>query len=366
MKIEPGKYTLKEFCKKIITSPEKDIFRDLHLHQVKIFLYLTEDDKWEKYFEDSYFLEDFGEITKLTGEYTDVDGKLQRTVFYANYFNNDILMIFTGATEEGVTNTLKKTVHNSNKMAIMPIFPKDFQKLNKKILNKYENVKITEFKSNRQRDLEDAEIRPKYDREIEYKGEDGRQTLQELRKYYGVVPVRIKYEKTDLSFKMDSSGKFTIEKINDTSFSLLFELVEMILEKVLEVQKVTQKIRFEMEDVESGNVKVRTPKLKAGKFSFSKKLTLYNAEKLVEITSSGKTTNFTLTDIKKEAGSLDFEARVTDEERGAYFNISANEDSMAIIPKKNCSFPSIIEFYHLFTKIIDEGAVISTFNGPGG
>lgn len=362
MHVPRDDYTLESFCKAILDQEESSLFEGLHYNHIKTYFYLTDDDDWFTHFSEDYTHEDYGEITKLVKSYVKRSGEYGEATFYAHYFQDDLLMVFTAATEEAVSQTLEMTVTGSSSLAEMPIVPPDFQQMNQHVLEEYEDVDITEFKSLRIPDLADAEIRPEYDRTIEYKGRDGRQTLKEFRQYYGVVPVRLQYEHEDIEFKMDSSGKFTLKKVNEKTFNLLFELVEEVLDHVLDIQEVTQEIRFRTEQRQSGNLEIAVSDVTAGEIDFEKSFNLLMAEEFIQNTGQRDDAHFSFTDVSKQAGSLDFSATVTDERRNAYFNISATENSMTIIPKRNCSFPTLIEFYKLFTQSVDQAATITLFD----
>jgi len=362
MHVPQADYTIEDFCETLLRSDQSRLFEGFHFNQIKTYFYLTEDDDWIRFFEDDYAIEDYGNITKLTREYTKRSGERGEAVFFTAYYQDELLMVFTASTENAIEQTIEQTVTASNAMVEMPIVPSDFEKMHQRVLDEHEDVDITEFKSRRIPDLADAEIRPDYDRTIEYKGGDGRQTLKEFRQYYGVVPVRIQYEGHTLGFKMDTSGKFTLRKINDDTFSLLFKLVEEVLEHVLEIQEVSQRIRFQTERRQSGDLDIEVPDVTAGEIDFEKSFNLLMAEEFIERASNRDDIQFTFTDVTKQAGSLDFSATVTDEERNAFFNVSATEDSMTIVPKHNCSAPSIVQFYQLFTQTVDEAADITLFD----
>jgi hypothetical protein len=362
MKIPQADYDVEKIWRTILDADLPKLFEDLHVHQIKVFFYLTQNgDNWLSAFsDDTYSTENYGDMTRLTAEYTTRGGAKDEAVFFGGFFEGELLMMLTGATERGIEQTLDRTIRTSGELVSMPIVPRDFQRINELVLEKSEDMRITSFKSRRIPDLADADIRPEYDREIEYKGDDGRQTLEEFREYYGVVPVRVQYEHENINFKMDTEGKFTLLEINQETVNLLFELVKEIFDNVMQIQEITQEIRFEKEEVRSGDFSITVPRLSAGRVDFDKPFNLLMAEEFVQ-NASDSAGNFTFTDVTMEAGSLDFSARVTDEERSAHFNVSANEDSMTIVPKHNCSFASIVDFYLAVVQVVDEGAKITPY-----
>lgn len=361
MHIEAGEYDLKSFCREIIDS-QSTAFQGYHINQVKAYFYLFEDDNWKEPFENRFDVEEYGDVLKLSAEYTNRLGGEDWATFFVGQYEGDLLTVLTAETEDAIDQVLSPVTDSSPSIASMPIVPEDFERLNEIVLSDRPEMRITEFKARRIPDLADANIRPQItDRTIEYKARDGRETLHELRNQYGVVPIRVQYEHDDVALRIDTTGKFTLKKINENSFNLLFNLVEEVVERVLELQEITQSIHFEQTEVESGNLSISVPEIKAGEIQFTKQLTLLMAEEFIEGTTNRERLNFSFSDVTKQAGSLDFSAKVSDETRNATFNISATDESMRIIPKHNCAFPSLIDFYLCFVQSVDEGADITLY-----
>jgi hypothetical protein len=105
-----------------------------------------------------------------------------------------------------------------------------------------------------------------------------------------------------------------------------------------------------------GNLKVQVPEVSSGEIDFDQQVSLMQAENFIRGTKDSDDLNFSFTDVTKQAGSLDFSAQVTDENRGSLFNVSATEESMRIVPKHDCSFPSLVEFYLAVIQLLDGGA----------
>lgn len=354
MHIPEGQYDLKEFCRVIFDSPDS-VLAGYHGQRIKSFLYLSEDG-WRDYLDEHYETEELGGITKFVGEYRNRKGAEQPAKFYVGKYKDDLQMVVTAETEEAIRQALRPVSEHSDCLSPMPIMAEDFQTMNEIVLSSYEDMRISEFKSKRVPSLADARTRPDVDREIEYKGIDGRDRLDEFREEYGVVPTRIQYEHQNVSIRIDTSGKFTLETVNQESFNILFELLSEVVVNVLELLDVANQIKFEKREVEPGNVKLEVPEVSSGEIDFDHPVTLMQAESFISATRDSDDLNFSFADVTKEAGSLDFSAQVTDENRGSLFNVSATEQSMRIVPKHDCSFPSLIEFFLAVIQLLDGGA----------
>lgn len=354
MHIPEGEYNLKEFCRVIIDSSDS-VLAGYHGKRVKSFLYLSSDG-WEDHLKRHYETERLGQITKFVGEYRNRKGAEQPAKFYVGEYKDDLQMIVTAETEEAIRQALLPVSEHSDCLSPMPIMTEDFQTMNEIVLNSYEDMRISEFKSKRVPSLADARIRPDVNREIEYKGSDGRDRLEDFREEYGVVPTRIQYEHENVSIRIDTSGKFTLETVNQESFNILFELLGEVVVNVLELLDVANSIKFKKREMMSGNLKIQVPEVSSGEIDFGQQITLMKAENFIKGTKESRELNFSFTDVTKKAGSLDFSAQVTDENRGSLFNVSATEESMRIVPKYDCSFPSLIEFYLAVIQLLDGGA----------
>jgi len=358
MEIEQGSYTLEQLCQEVIDHTEST-FEQYHVKHLKFYFYIADED-WSSNFPDRYETQDYGEMTKVSAEYTNRFGAEDRADFFIGPYGDEseIITILTAETQEAVDQALLPMLGRRDDISLMPIMLEDFQRMNELVLE-HNEVRITEFKSERVPDLAEAEIRPSVQRSIEYKGRDGKEAIEELRSGYGVVPVRIQYEHQNLSLKIDSRGKFTLKKMNSKNFDLLFELVEEVIENVLELKEITQEIRFTEEEVESGNLSITVPKVEAGEVTFDREFTRVLAEDFVEGTRNRDRVDFSFTDVTMQAGSLDFSAQVVDENRNSFFNISATADEMRIVPETNCSFPSLIEFYFCVLQLVDGSAELN-------
>jgi hypothetical protein len=354
MHIPEAQYNLEEFCRVIFDSPEQ-VLEGYHGQRIKSFLYLS-DDGWHDYLKDNYETEVLGSITKFVGEYRNRKGVKQPAKFYVGQYKEDIQMVVTAETEEAIRQALPPVSEYSDCLSPMPIMTEDFQTMNKIVLSTYEDMRISEFKSKRVPSLADARTRPDVDREIEYRGVDGRDRLDEFREEYGVVPTRIQYEHENVSIRIDTSGKFTLETVNKESFNILFELLSEVVVNVLNLLDVANQINFEKRELVSGNLKVQVPEMSSGEIDFARQVSLMQAENFIKGTKNSDDLNFSFTDVTKQAGSLDFSAQVTDENRGSLFNVSATEESMRIVPKHDCSFPSLVEFYLAVIQLLDGGA----------
>jgi hypothetical protein len=158
MHVPQADYDIHAFCESIFTADQSRLFEGFHYNHVKTYLYTTEADDWLQFFEDEYQQEDYGDITKLTSSFTKRSGEMGEAVFYVAYYEDDLLMVFTAATENAIEQTVERTILESNAIVEIPIVPSDFQKMHRRVLEEHEDTNITQFKSRRIPDLADAEV----------------------------------------------------------------------------------------------------------------------------------------------------------------------------------------------------------------
>ena len=353
-------YTLQSFCDYLINEKE-NLFEDVLRNQLKIILLLTDTNDWKEYLIEDGLGGSFketskmGDITKLERTYRDSKGGLKTADYYANFYNNSILILFTAVTEEGIKETLDPIIEKRHGICKMYMYPKNFENIKDFILTDKRDANILSFKALRKPEIVKGEIRPEItDRIIDYKGRDGKETLKEFRKYYGVIPSRLEFEIENSHFKIEDDGRFLLYTINEETFNLIFDIVELILKEILKIKHISQKIRFNLINKESGTLKIEIPEIKAGKISMSYRLNALIVEDMIQ-----SIPDFSFIDVNIKEGSLSFSMSVIDELKSSVFNLSGSENSITIISKYKPYFDSFMRFYYHFTENIDENSTLS-------
>ena len=362
MIIDKKEYTLKSFCDYLIENSD-NLFEDVLRNQLKIILLLTNTNAWKEYLIGDGIGGNFketikmGDIIKFEKTYLDSKGEVKTADYYANYYNDSILILFTTVTEEGIKQTLDPIIEKRHGICKMYIYPKVFEKIKDFILNEKTNANILSFKASRKPEIVEGEIRPEITtRIIDYKGIDGKETLKEFRKYYGVIPSRLEFEFEGSHFKIEDEGRFLLYTINEETFNLIFEIIDLILIEILKIKDISQKIRFNLNTKKSGKLKIEIPEINAGKITLSCKLNALIVENMIQ-----NMPNFSFIDVNIKEGSLSFSMSVIDELKLSVFNLSGSDESITIISKYKPYFDSFMRFYYHFTENIDENSTLSLF-----
>lgn len=363
MRIEDKPYTIKTFCAnilkyKISTFDPGEEFR--------IYCLTISGEDISVYFP-SDCVTKMGEITKITLPYVDKKDERREAIFYAGRYETGLFLLFTTTTNEGFIKTIGNIIRRKRGISQMWIHPKQFEATRNYILKKTKNTNIIFFSAKRTpEDKIPSEIRPDYERTIVYHGIDGKEALEEMRYYYGVIPQNILYEiDYTKKIRISTEGVFALEPYEYDTITTFFKVLDLIIIEVLNLKRTTEKIKFEFREVKTEQKTLIVPIVESGRINLSnkKKLTVSDAETIV---NSAKNYYFSLIDVAIEEGSLFFDATVIDESKEVVFNISASETDIILMPKQNWTFESFIQFYRLIAENIDQNATITLFSGAHG
>ena len=270
------------------------------------------------------------------------DEKTGLMIFYSNYKKEDEIP------------KIKDFFNNDWKSFQLFLRPPVMEEIKDAFINKYENLEITNFTAKYSSTIgKESYIRPLYDRTIEYSGEDGKETLEEMKYYYGVSPtmIHVKIPK-DISFRIKNEGIFTFYKGEVGSIKILFELMEEAINKSIQFLVAFKQISFKMLPVEtetkSFDVPVATPAL----ITLKNKLSYSEIDKF----EKGCSKIGTIINSCAEEGSLFYSADIITDQ-GENFRIKANEEQIKFFPRnENCHFNTFMKFYKYIVDTFDFSA----------
>ncbi len=132
--------------------------------------------------------------------------------FYC-HLDDKLLLCFSTDTFDDVTKTLDRFVSQQNGIYSLRIHPLAFNNIREKILLDNAEALITEFHARRDLyfKLDQKVIREQYMRYFRYSGDDGRYTLEEVSRAYGVLPTHILCWIPNIcKFRITNQGKFAL------------------------------------------------------------------------------------------------------------------------------------------------------------
>ncbi|MCJ2564409.1 MAG: hypothetical protein LN417_10050 [Candidatus Thermoplasmatota archaeon] len=360
MDIPNDEYTLESFIQYLAQNLDSVLDEEDFRREMKVYFLLTSDNNWERHFRD-YAVEPLGDFARIRMPYRLSEGSHQQeALYFARLHEDGVLMLFTSAIRDVYKETVQKLADSNRGIMGMWIRPLAFDGIREHILDRYRYTQIKHFISRRcKHDRTACKVGRDRERWIEYRGNDGTETLKELRDAYGVRPTEVDYYVSDrVRLNCYSDGRFVLRTINEETFALFLELTNLIMEDIRRMRLVATSIEFRIETIPSDMGDLRVPTVEAAEIQFPS--ANLNVAAVEELRSSQD--EFSFMGVSLDEGSLAFSATVKDETKQSVFDLSATENTIRLVPKYDTTFESFIRFFKLVTESIDEDATLSRFS----
>jgi hypothetical protein len=356
MKIPFANYSIESFYKVLTSRPEE--FRMMKILCLNAYFkswappdkFLTLDGIFRKH---GFSLRQMGEIMELETTYVDPETEETVPVTYYAYLSpeDQILRCFTMASTREIEKTIEPLSVESGLYHLW-ISPSAFEQIKNVILSERPHTKITFFSATRKPSMGfRGKIRPDVERTIMYYGDDGKETLEELKYYYGVVPRTIEFHIPGIvDMQIAARGIFTYLR-GELDFLLNFS--ERAIEIALEVRRILERSRLDTVSVRTARKELKVPYMVPWIVDFSQPLDSSGCEILMEELSKNQ---FTLYNHIMVEGSLRFDATVVDETKKSIFEISATKDRMIVSPRYETQFDSFLRFLETVVENFDPNA----------
>ncbi|WP_415282235.1 hypothetical protein [Candidatus Nitrososphaera sp. FF02] len=340
--------------------------------EVRILTYITNlpsNDLFESMTRFGFKVEYLGEIVQVSIQDPNSDGQdgdVQPSIYYCYHdTQRSLLLCFTYDTIEEAIKKMDKFVNQRRGIAPIWIHPLTFDKIRKQILERYPKTLIVEFHASRvRREREEAVLREQYqDRYFQYNGDDGRHTLDEISRSYGVLPHSIVFVIPNLAkFRITNKGKFTF---NHGEIEVLFEIINELLSEFLERKKIIDRAKAEFIPMNFGKGEVKVPHVIPVDIVFSREVEFLEVQKLID-NMGGDDFNFEIFDTLLIQGSVHLSGTVIDKNKNTGFNITCNSDRVTLSPTKDTPFDSLMQFYKMITERLDLNARVELSPGITG
>jgi hypothetical protein len=363
---------LASFNHHLATDARENISSDLYI--VVGLSQFSQQDFFEILAQRGYTIEDFGAIHRISRTYTtngevsgdtiieeeeeeaevEEDGSEQVAEFYLYYDGETGVTLFY--TDQRKTKEIKYTVAKFLKrergLHYLYIGPGLFRDIRREIIRNEEFAEITKFVADR---LEDSDypcrIRPDVERTIQYYGDDGIETLEEMEENYGVRPRNITFNvPNQAKFRITRKGVFSLGR---GDLSTLFEYAELCIERALEIKEAYGESEFQMlATTETLSVPTSEP----ASIELSGQLEYSEVEK---VKSRMNEEGYLLVDSFQQEGSLYFSSKVLDTEKNNKFRIKASEDEIRVFPQEtDDNLGSFLRFHEFVQSNIDPDASV--------
>jgi hypothetical protein len=307
-------------------------------------------------------VKDLGDMKKLVAHYRDVETSRLVAVTYFAFLHREtrLLMCFTNASKFDVYQTLDRIVERNPGLYYAFISPSTLLKIERMLLDANPGTFVRYFSARRRRQSTlKSEIRPEYERTIEYSGKDGKNVLEELKHAYGVSPRSIHFEIPDFAiYQIHNIGQLTVAKGESNARRFLLEIVDFAMKDTLLAKKTVESADFKLIPIETQRKILLFPKLKPWRIKFSSPLNLKEGESLIEILQES---DFDVFNHVLAQGSLRLSGMVADRLKNTIFTVDANAERMVIAPLQEVTFDSFLRFYQVIVENFDPNAVCEVF-----
>lgn len=307
-------------------------------------------------------IKELGEIRKLVMHYRDLQTDRLVPVTYFAFLHRDtsLLMCFTDGAKYDVEQTFDKIIERTSGLYFAFIGPSTIKKIQDMLFQIHPTTLITYFSAYRHfKSSLRSEIRPEYQRTIEYRGNDGAKVLEELKLAYGVLPRTIHFETPDFAtYHIHNVGHFTLAKGEENARRFMLEIVDLAMKDVLITRKIVESADFELIPMETQTKTFLFPKLKPWLIRFSTEIDVEEGQNLIDILEDNEFEVFSHVLAK---GSLRLNGLVADRLKKNIFTVDANSERMVIAPLKEVPFDSFLRLYQVVVENFDPNAECQFF-----
>ena len=370
MKIPTREYSVKAFIDELmnVTLPS--------YQRLKVACFMTSFSKWydrQKMInlEDIFGrygvrIQKLGEIRRLQTKYFDSQIRKSKIAIFYCYLDpsSEMLICFTDEKMEAIEQTLGQIAENSPGFYYTFISFATFNKIKQIILEYEPFAKCTYLSTKYVPQLTmKSQIRPNIEKRIIYYGDDGLETLEELRQYYGVYPTVMRYYIPNMGiYEINCNGIFSLwaEEKMVASRRFLLHLCNVAISEVLRSKKIIETSSYKLIPVETDRKIFKIPKIIPWIIKFSHEIEFIDSESLIEIMSDN---NFSLFNEVREKGSIRLNGLVMDEKKQTIFSIDVDDRRIIVAPTENLSFDSFMRFYKTILDNFDPNATCEEFRG---
>jgi hypothetical protein len=290
-----------------------------------------------------------GVVTKF--EYPHEDGDVQ---FYLHYGEgNGIILLYSDMHRgDDLKPTVERFLEEHQGVYYLYVSPRLFREIRDDILDRHDVVQITRFVADRTEDSDyPCQIRPDYWRTIQYHGQDGLKTLQEMERNYGVRPKNLTFNiPNESSFRVIRRGVFAVQS---GALEIPFRYIQMCIEETEAVRRAHKKSGFDMMPASST---VSVPSSQPATVDLPGNLKYHEVGDLVDVMGQN---DYIVVDSFAQEGSLYFSSKVIDKKKNDVFKVKATEDEIRIFPlEEEKDLGSLYRFFEFIQDNIDQNAKV--------
>lgn len=279
------------------------------------------------------------------------------TVYFYIYFDdrNQIPLFLTDAKKsDELPNILFDYLRKSKDLSNLWISPIVMKEIKDDLIKQHNDLIITYYSAKRSPNTRFlSHYRPNIERSIIYRGIDGKEALEEMEFYYGVLPKILEMRiPNGISFKIDNKGIITIREGDITS---IFEIIERLIQHINPIKDAIGTSRYSISKVGKKQFE-RTIQI-PWSVAFSDTATDTIVPNICQNIEQEEW-DFTLLESSEISSESPFSARVIDNISGSSFDISLHNKGIRIYPIEKTDIGTCMRFFEFVLESVDSLAKV--------
>jgi hypothetical protein len=269
--------------------------------------------------------------------------------------NNVPLFITDAKKTNEIPDILFTYINRTKEISNLWIAPKVMKEIKDNLVREYPDMIITYFSARRGPNTDiHSEFRPHVERGIQYRGNDGKHTLEEMEFYYGVLPKILEVQLPNgIAFRIDNKGIITLRHGH---FAGIFKIIEEVVSRLESVREAIGESGYSISKVGSRR-------------QFSNAIQIpWSIDVPVEMhyddvsrfckAMRSEEWNFTVLEQVLLPGSMFFSARLIDEHTGSLLDISTTGKKIDVYPVEKIDIGTSMRFFEFVVENIDHMATV--------
>src|SRR5712692_8483316 len=264
--------------------------------------------------------------------------------------HDQVLKCFTTDKTDLLDQALRSVV-NARGIYYLWINPVTFEELKDKLLS-YPGTSITNFTASRVASTKfPSHVRPSAERTVIYYGDDGEETLQELKYQYGVIPDVIRFDVPHhADLQISRKGIFIY---NGGQFEFVNEASDTAIELALRSKAIFDASRVSIISLNTARKSFELNQFTPWIIEFGREI---NPDDLEKLFSELQTDKFAIYNSIILKGSLHGEGTVLDEIYRTIFTLTIDNNRVIISPRYDTSSESFLRFFRTIADRFDPNA----------
>ena len=268
---------------------------------------------------------------------------IQFSVFFDEKRQIPIFITNAKKTDE-IPSLLFEYLNLSRALSHLWIAPAVMKEIKDDLVSQYPDLIITYFSAYHRQNME---------RGVQYRGIDGKNALEEMEYYYGILPKILDFSIPNIgSFRIDNKGIITIK---EGSVYGIFNIINRIIITAQPLQKAIKNSTYSVHTTGKSQFvyNIQIP----WSLYFSKPVDDDFIERLVQEVESEEW-SFTILNQNSNLRDLNLHARLIDNLSGALLDIETRSEGINIYPVDMPSLGSCMRFFELILESVDSTATV--------